>query len=257
MTSVILYRPSASGLQQANPITKLVLAGTLLAAAATIQPLAQLLAVFIVALVPLAAWSRVLGLFLRTCARLIWPFALSLGVIQGFFAPGSTILLSIGPLALKAEGLAAAAVFSSRLLIGLGSATLLMLTTRPDMLMLALVQRGLPRQLSYIVVTALQIIPSFQSKAQGILDAQRSRGLETEGGVGRRLRALVPLIGPLVLGSLMALEERAIALEARAFMRRGPKTSLQTIADTRAQALVRWALVLLTIGMIAARLFWR
>ena len=73
MTSVILYRPSASGLQQANPITKLVLAGTLLAAAATIQPLAQLLAVFIVALVPLAAWSRVLALFLRTCARLIWP----------------------------------------------------------------------------------------------------------------------------------------------------------------------------------------
>ena len=72
MTSVILYRPSASGLQQANPITKLVLAGTLLAAAATIQPLAQLLAVFIVALVPLAAWSRVLALFLRTCARLIW-----------------------------------------------------------------------------------------------------------------------------------------------------------------------------------------
>jgi energy-coupling factor transport system permease protein len=254
MTSVILYRPSASGLQQANPITKLVLVGTLLAAAATIQPLAQLLAVFIVALVPLAAWSRVLALFLRTCARLIWPFALSLGVIQGFFAPGSTILLSIGPLALKAEGLGAAAVFSSRILLGLGSATLLMLTTRPDMLMLALVQRGLPRQLSYIVVTALQIIPSFQSRAQGILDAQRSRGLETEGGVGRRMRALVPLIGPLVLGSLMALEERAIALESRAFMRPGPRTSLRAIPDSRPQAVVRWILVATMIALVLHRM---
>jgi energy-coupling factor transport system permease protein len=257
MTSVILYRPSPAGLQQANPITKLILAGACLVAAAAIRPLPLLLVVFFVILVPLAAWSRVLGIFLRTCARLIWPFALSLGIVQGFFAPGNTDLLTIGPFALKAEGLWLAAVFTTRLLIGLGSATLLMLTTRPDMLMLALVQRGLPRQLSYIVVTALQIIPSFQSKAQGILDAQRSRGLETEGGVGRRLRALVPLIGPLVLGSLMALEERAIALEARAFMRRGPKTSLQTIADTRAQAVVRWAMVLLIIGMIAARLFWR
>lgn len=251
--SVILYRPSATGLQQANPITKLVLAGVFLLSAATLRSLLLLLAVFVIGIMPLAAWSRVLTALLRTCARLIWPFALSLSIIQGFFTPGSTYLLVLGPLALKVEGLMAAAMFTSRILVGLGAATLLMLTTRPDMLMQALVQRGLPRQFAYIVVTALQIIPSFQAKAQAILDAQRSRGLETEGGLGRRARALVPLIGPLVLGSLMGLEERAIALEARAFARRGPRTSLRTVPDSRSQAVIRWILVAIMVLLVVYR----
>jgi energy-coupling factor transport system permease protein len=184
---------------------------------------------------------------------LIWPFALSLALVQGFFAPGSTRLLTVGPLAMKSEGLVIASIFTARLLLGLGAATLLMLTTRPDTLMLALVQRGLPRQIAYVVVTALQIIPSFQAKAQAILDAQRSRGLETEGGVGRRVRALVPLIGPLILGSLMALEERAIALEARAFMRPGPKTSLRTVPDSLVQSWIRWVLLAAMIGLVVWR----
>ena len=253
MTSAILYHANEGGLQQANPLTKLALTAAVLVAAATLRSLPLLLAVFLAVLVPLAWWSRALGPFLRTCLRLIWPFALSLALVQGFFAPGSTRLFAVGPLAMKSEGLVIASIFTARLLLGLGAATLLMLTTRPDTLMLALVQKGLPRQIAYVVVTALQIIPSFQAKAQAILDAQRSRGLETEGGVGRRVRALVPLIGPLILGSLMALEERAIALEARAFMRPGPRTSLRTVPDSRVQSWIRWVLLAAMIGLVVWR----
>jgi energy-coupling factor transport system permease protein len=104
------------------------------------------------------------------------------------------------------------------------------------------------------VVAALQIIPAFQARAQAILDAQRSRGLETEGRLVRRVRALLPLVAPLILGSLMDLEERAIALEARAFTRRGPKTSLLEVPDPVSERVVRWALLALSVLLIVARL---
>jgi energy-coupling factor transport system permease protein len=244
-----LYLARDSGLHTLNPLTKLLLAIAAVVAAATLETLPGVLAVFFVVLLPLALWGRVLGAFLRACLRVIGPFAVSLFPIQGFFSPGTTVLLSLGPFSLKAEGLWLAAVLTSRLLVGLGAATLLVLSTRSDLLMQVLVGRGLPSQIAYIVVTALQIIPSFQAQAQAILDAQRSRGLETEGGLRVRLRALVPLVSPLLLGSLMNLEERAIALEARAFSRVGPKTYLVEIPDTMAEGVAR-GLLLLAMGLL-------
>jgi energy-coupling factor transport system permease protein len=249
-----LYIPRLSGLHSLNPLTKLSLALAAVVAGSTLETLPGILGVFALVLAPLAFWGRVLGSFLRTCAKVIWPFALSLFLIQGFFTPGETVLFAIGPFALKAEGLWSAAHFTARLLVALGGATLLTLTTRPDLLMHTLASRGLPSQLAYVVVAALQIIPAFQARAQAILDAQRSRGLETEGRLIRRLRALLPLVAPLILGSLMDLEERAIALEARAFTRRGPKTSLLEIPDSAFERIARWALLALAVLLIVARL---
>jgi energy-coupling factor transport system permease protein len=133
-----------------------------------------------------------------------------------------------------------------------------MIATRPDNLMLALIERGLPRQIAYIILTSLQIIPRFQNKAEVILDAQRARGLETEGSLFHRLRILVPLIAPLILSSILELDERAIALEARAFSRQGPRTSMTILKDSKIQMAARWGLMVLIlalIGMSLLRLF--
>ena len=248
-----LFAARPSAVHALNPLTKLTLAIGAVVAAAALETLPAVLAVYLLVLVPLAARAQVLPIFLRTCARVVWPFALSLFPIQGFFAEGTNILFTLGPFSLKAEGLWIAAFLTARLLVGLGAATLLMLTTRPDHLMQSLVQRGLPGQLAYIVVTALQIIPGFQARAQAILDSQRSRGLETEGGLLRRVRALAPLVSPLLLGSLMDLEERAIALEARAFTRQGTKTSLTELQDGRGEPAARALLIALMLGVVALR----
>lgn len=231
---------------------------TAVLAGAALPSIPAVLAVFVGLLVPLAIIGRCLWPFLRASLRVLAPFFVSLVLIQGFFTPGATVLLRLGPLRYTLEGLHVALLFSSRLLVGLGAATLLTLVTRPDALMRALVERGLPNQIAYIVITALQIVPTFQARAKAILDAQRSRGLETEGPLRVRLRALAPLVGPLILSSLMEIEERAIALEARAFSRTGRRTSLVALRDTRAQALLRWALLAAALALLAARLLaWR
>jgi energy-coupling factor transport system permease protein len=249
-------RPSA--VEALHPLTKLALVLAAVVAGAALPTLPAVLGVYVLVLLPLAAGGGSLAPFLRTSLRVLTPFLISLLLIQGFFTPGATVLLRLGRFHYTLEGLLVGLLFSSRLLVGLGAATLLMLVTRPDALMRGMVERGLPNQIAYIVVTALQIVPTFQARARSILDAQRSRGLETEGPLTVRLRAFAPLVGPLILSSLMQIEERAIALEARAFNRPGRRTSLVALHDSRAQALLRWALAAAALALIAARLFvWR
>jgi len=250
------YLDRDSGLHALHPLTKLALAGLFMVSAAALPNMGLVLGVYALGLLPVAAWGKVLKPFLKSSVLLVWPFALSLLLIQGFFTQGEHILFHLGPLAFKAEGVWLAARFTARLLVWLGSATLLMIVTRPDALMLALVERGLPRQIAYIVLTSLQIIPRFQAKAQIIIDAQRSRGLETEGTLIHRLRMLMPLVVPLILSSILELDERAMALEARAFSRQGPRTSLTRLEDTTLQAFLRramFALSLIFIGLALAR----
>jgi energy-coupling factor transport system permease protein len=186
--------------------------------------------------------------------RLIIPFALSLFLIQGLFWTGGTPIVALGPLSLKAEGLTFALAMSGRILIIFSSFLWLAMTTRPDALMLALVQKGLPDRIAYIVLTTLQIVPRFQAKAATILNAQRSRGLETEGSLIRRIRGVLPLVVPLVLGSIVDIEERAIALEARAFSRQGERTSLVDLPDSAAQRVFRWMLVVIVATLAVARI---
>lgn len=254
MSTPTLYLSRESRLHQLHPLTKLALIGVAIIAGATLPGPRWVLAVYVLFLVPLAAAGRVLTNFIRASMLLIWPFALSLFLIQGFFAPGEQLLLQLGPLTLKLEGILLALDYTARILVWLSAVVLLMLITRPDHLMLALTERGLPEQVGYIILTALQIIPRFQKRAETILDSQRARGLETEGNLIQRLRALIPLAAPLILSSILELDERAIALEARGFTRKGSRTSLTTLHDTSSQIALRWFLMIVILALIAARL---
>jgi energy-coupling factor transport system permease protein len=180
---------------------------------------------------------------------------LSLFIIQSLFFPeGNTVLARLGPLAIKAEGVRFAFASSARILLIAGAMLLTLITTHPGALMTALVQKGFPSALAYVIVTTLQIVPVMRERARTIVDAQRARGLETEGSIVTRVRALVPLIGPLVLGSLLDVEERSLALEARAFGATTPKTSLFDVPDPPIERLLRWSILLLIVAIIAFRL---
>jgi energy-coupling factor transport system permease protein len=180
--------------------------------------------------------------------RVTLPFAISVFLIQGFFWPQGTPIFWVGPFSLKKEGLYFAIAGTGRILVVVSSFLWFALTTRPDALMTALAQRGFPSSLAYIIAATIQIIPRFQARANTIIDAQRARGLETEGGLLRRLRAVLPLVVPLILSSLVDVEERALAVEARGFSSPNPKTSLIEVREARWEPIFRWTLVA---GMVA------
>ncbi len=232
-----------SGLRSLHPLTKLILViAIVLVGFLAPSPHLPLL-LFAVVVLPLAAWGKFARELIQTTFTVTLPFILSIVLVQGLFYPGAShILLALGPVALKQEGLVFAYGTSSRILLLAGAGLVLLFSTSPSDLMHALAERGMPRGIAYMVVAAIQLLPQMQARGTAILDAQRARGLETQGNLWARTRAIIPLLAPLVYSALGDVDERAMALEARAFAAQGEKTSYTELTDTRIQAAARWGL---------------
>ena len=251
-----LYVERDSVLHRLNPLTKLTLTGSLILVDFFGPGYWLPTGIFLLLLVPLSVWGKLSGVFLRTTLRLLLPLFAFLFVMQSLFYPGGkTALFGVWIFSVKLEGVQFAYLTASRLLTMVGSFLLLLLSTHPGALMTDLTQRGIPPALTYVIISTLQVIPQMQNKANTIIDAQRARGLETEGGILQRVRALLPLVGPLVFGSLVDVEERAIAIEARAFKAKRSKTSLIAVTDSRRQYGVRLGLLIAAVAVIGLRLW--
>ena len=250
------YIPRESPVHDLNPLTKVALVFTfiILAFFSLWYWLPTIL--FLFGLTPLSFIGKVGREFLRTTVRLLLPLFAFLFVMQSLFYPGGvTPLVSFWVFSVKLEGVQFAFLTGTRILVMVSAFLILLLTTHPSTLMSDLTRRGLPGALAYIITSTLQIIPQMQAKANTIIDAQRSRGLNTEGSLIKRAGALLPLVGPLVFGSLVDVEERAIAIEARAFNAPCKKTSLVEIRDTRAETALRWFFLLLMLAAIGSRIW--
>jgi energy-coupling factor transport system permease protein len=257
MNTFSMYVARESGLHRLHPLTKGLLTLLLLVAGLTLPGnwTGYFLVLFVI--LPLAAWGKIFSPFVRVVWRVSLPLIISVVLIQSLFWGEGTPIFEFWILSPKWEGAIFAFISIGRILLLMSSFILFAMTTRPDTLMISLKQVGVPSSLAYIIVTTLQIIPRFQGKASTILDAQRSRGLETEGNMFVRARAVVPIVLPLVLGSLVEVEERAIAIEARGFNSNRKETALIEIPDTRGQQLMRRVFIILMILSIIVRIAWQ
>jgi energy-coupling factor transport system permease protein len=232
----------SSWLHRRHPLTKaLGLAFVLLAA--FLLP-AFMLPILAVALLGLASAVGLLGSLTR--AMRIPAFLLaSILIVNACFYPGATDrLLEIGPLTVTREGLTFGLISAGRILVAFLASVLFLFTTLADDLLESMIVRGASHRISFVILSAVQMVPRMQSRASSILDAQQARGLQIGGSPARRLRALVPLIGPVLLGSLIDVRERTFALEARGFGARGGRTAYRTVPDPTIDRWLRRALLL-------------
>ncbi len=248
------YIQRSSAFHSLNPLTKLGLVFAFIVIAYTSPFYWTATVIFGLGVLPLAFVGRVQREFLLAALRLLVPVTGFIFIMQSLFLPGGEReLFHFWVFRVTVESVAQAYLTVSRIFVMISAFILFLLTTHPSALMTDLTRRGLPGTFAYVIISTLQIIPQMQSKAQTIIAAQRSRGMETGGSLANRVRALVPLVGPLVFGSLVEVEERAIAIEARGFTSRLKKTSLYEIADTRLDRGLRWFLLGLVVLSVAAR----
>ena len=252
MTRYSLHVPGDTWLHRLHPLTKLSF--SLAAAVIIFGGPGGWLAAFLPGLLALLVLWRA-GLFLqatRTGVRLLAPTVVMLFLIHGFFHPqNETLILSLGPFAIGQEGLAYAGLIAVRLAAVLATSLLLVLSTHPGELVQALTGAGMPHGLAYLLGSPLLLLPQMAGRVQVIQAAQQARGLETGGSLAQRVRALFPLVAPLVFSALLDVEERSLALEVRGFSAPGPKTSLRELSDTPGQRVARRALFLLA-GLLLA-----
>jgi energy-coupling factor transport system permease protein len=250
-----LERPGPSAYHRLNPLTKATLATVTAIAAVVAGGLVGPGILLAVGVVAPAIAAGVAGPLARLSLVLALPIAVSALLVNLFFFPGGeTVLLRIGPITATAEGLAFALEVLARLMTISGAVTLFYLTTRASDLVVDLERRGISPRVAFVANASVQTVPALVERAAQITAAQRARGLDTEGSLLRRLRGVVPIVGPVILGSIAEVEERTMALEARGFGRPGRRTLLRAPADSTVQAIVRWALLIGLVVLAAARI---
>ncbi|MGE7022971.1 energy-coupling factor transporter transmembrane component T family protein [Solibacillus cecembensis] len=155
--------------------------------------------------------------FLSAFIKSIFVLALFIFVFQCFLIPSDTVIWSKGILTLYKEGLEASLLMTSKIIAISSSLIWFFLVTPIKDMMFALEKAGFSKKFTFVIYSTIQLIPQMKKLSQTILEAQKSRGIETEGSLMIRLRAFLPMLGPLVLSSIQQTEEKVLALEARAF----------------------------------------
>lgn len=232
MKTISLYEDLNTPLHRLDPLSKLFYIVTIL-----LVPVIWGSKVATVCCILLSMSLLLMGKVLRKTLPII-GFSLivimTVVIIQGLFhSDNVTALWHIGPLTFYREGLYFAFGIGLNVINLLLSFAILVLTTKPSDLVEALVKLGLSPKIGYVLSSVFQIIPQMSTTMETITDAQRSRGMETEGNLLTRLKAFFPLIGPVVMNSLITTRERAIALEVRGFNSKKPKSFLNTRATTK------------------------
>ena len=191
--------------------------------------------------------------FTNLTVKALFSLSILIFVLQSFFYPGTEVLWEWNFLAIKQEGINFSLALTSKI-IAVGSALILFFRITPVKdFVYSLEVLGLSPKATYVVLSTLTIIPEMKKSSQVIMDAQKTRGVETEGNLKVRLKALFPMIAPLVLSSVASTEERAMALEARGFTANKRKTSLYSIEKTKKDLYTRFMLLVLLILLIVWR----
>lgn len=216
MTSMTLYVDRHSILHRLDPLTKLLYVFVCIAITFIYPNLYFALSIMAISLLLLVigrVFIRILPIIAISLLLII-----SIIIVQGIFHPqNETVFFTIASVSFYKEGLSYAALLTSRVINMISAFAVLILTTKPDELVDRLLRKGLPPKLGYIFLSIFQLIPQMQATMGKITDAQRSRGMETEGNLLTRIKAFLPLIGPLVLNALNDTKERSLAIEMRGF----------------------------------------
>jgi len=169
-------------------------------------------------------------------------------LIHGLFnRENQNVLAALGPLKFYASRI------GLNILNMLLAFAMFVLTTKPAALVEDLEQAGFSPRFGYMISSVFQIIPQMMGTMNTIMDAQRSRGMETEGSLFVRAKAFIPLISPVVSSSLINTRERAIALEVRGFDSKTKKTFLN---DHKIKGRDR-AFMIVMVLLIAGAVVWR
>lgn len=253
MKSISLYVDNGTCLTKVHPFTKLMY----IAAAISIPLIGGRLWLFgclIAASLCLLASGKLLK---RTLPLIAFSFTILITIflIHGLFNQNNTnVLFKLGPLRFYREGLYYALRIGLNILNMLLSFAVFVLSTKPSELVDELEKHGFSPRLGYIISSVFQIIPQMTGTMSTIMDAQRSRGLETEGNLKTRAKAFLPLISPVVMSSLINTRERAIALEVRGFGSSQKKTWLADRTPHKGDRAVTILLGLMILGAIIGRI---
>ncbi len=181
--------------------------------------------------------------------KVILIFGLCWFIFKAMFVEGEHVLFRFAGICISTESIHSG-ISSSLLIVGFCGMFLVFFQLTPmSELMLAFENVGLSRTVSYVMLSTFQSVADLSANSKVIQESQKARGIETEGNLFTRVKAYIPILGPLVLNAVASTEEKTIAMEARAFSVTGKPTHLRQLPPIKAGQIV---LVILTELLLVA-----
>lgn len=146
-------------------------------------------------------------------------------VVNLFFTDG-TAIWKWHMLRITDRGVITAVITAYKLVLFIAGTSLLTLTTPPITLTDGIARLMEPLKLlrvptddiAMIISVTLRFIPSFADEAETIMKAQRARGSGfSEKGLGKKIRAVIPVTVPLFASAIRRSEELALAMDSRCY----------------------------------------
>ena len=195
----------------------------------------------------LLALSRIPVKIVLRSLRPLFFIMLFTALLNLFFTGGETVLFSVWKITVYREGVANAVFMLVRILVLIfGTGVFLTYTTTPialtdaiESLLSPLRVIRLPvHEFAMMMSIALRFIPTLSEETEKIMNAQKARGVDfSSGGLIRRVKALVPILIPLVVSAFRRADELATAMECRCY-RGGKGRTRMTVPHVHAGDIV-------------------
>lgn len=166
-------------------------------------------------------------LFLKNLKPILFILIFT-AVINLFYSTAGTTLISFWIIHITTGGVYRACFMAFRIVLLILLSSILTYTTTPndltdgiERLLSPLQYIGLKKAvhtLAMMMTIALRFIPTLVDETDKIMNAQKARGADLEsGGLLDRIRALIPILIPLLISSIRRAYELAEAMECRCY----------------------------------------
>ena len=197
-----------------------------------------------------------LGIYLKRVFFSLFFLTLIIFAVQGLMIPSNDIMAKFGFITVYKTGIITAIRLTSKIAALVSTITMLTLISKAKEFTVALEKKGLNSKAAFILLLSLQMIPEMKKQSDIIMDSQKARGVEMEGNVFVRFKALIPIFIPMVLSSIISTEERAITLESRGFSIGEKRTILHDIEETKNDKIMKIMLAIFIVLCIVWRVLW-
>ena len=248
MAHFLEYVPGESLLHRMNPIAKLGFSFIFAVACFCTSNIWFLLGML--ALAVAIAVSCGMGKQTSGLAKAVFAFSALLAIIQILTTPRGTQLVPLPWGYIGTGSLLAGATTIVRLIAAAIPLFLTFYVTKINDLTNAAVKvLHVPYKYAFTFSSTVHFIPVFLNDMQGIMEAQTARGVEFDkGGILNKIKLIVPLCVPLLVGSVRKTNSAAIAAEVRGFNLRTRESGFKEYPF----ASFDWAALALAVALLVA-----
>lgn len=188
-------------------------------------------------------------IFISTLSMLIFMYAIYGAIVQE--NQKDTYVFSVLGIKYYQAGIDKATHFFFRIAPLMAFLFLLFRTINMTDLGVWMTKVGLPYRWAFIFTDSFMVIPVLSKDMEQIMDAQRARGLVTEGNLMTRMKAFVPVIVPVVANAFAKVQDQAIAMDTKGFNSKSKKTVYRDLPNTAEDKICKAISLVVLVAAIA------